>query len=160
MKIVSWNVNSVRARITNILDYIKKSTPDILLLQEIKAQDENFPFKDFKNEGYDSHIFGQKSYNGVAILSKVKVGNIKKNLIKDEYNQSRIISGEILYEANSVICKKPLATKVPVNKAAGNFNLLKIKISIIEKEINIIKSKKFCFSIISETTEVSTSCKV
>ena len=94
MKIVSWNVNSVRARITNILDYIKKSTPDILLLQEIKAQDENFPFKDFKNEGYDSHIFGQKSYNGVAILSKVKVGNIKKNLIKDEYNQSRIISAK------------------------------------------------------------------
>ena len=102
MKIVSWNVNSVRARITNILDYIKKSTPDILLLQEIKAQDENFPFKDFKNEGYDSHIFGQKSYNGVAILSKVKVGNIKKNLIKDEYNQSRIISGEILIKKKKI----------------------------------------------------------
>ncbi len=48
MKIISWNVNSVRARITNILDYIKQSNPDILFLQEIKTQDISFPFEDFK----------------------------------------------------------------------------------------------------------------
>ena len=48
MKIVSWNVNSVRARINNILDYIKQAKPDILLVQEIKTQDENFPYEDFK----------------------------------------------------------------------------------------------------------------
>ena len=55
MKIISWNVNSVRARITNILEYIKQSSPDILLLQEIKTQDKNFPYDDFKNVGYDSY---------------------------------------------------------------------------------------------------------
>ena len=48
MKIISWNVNSVRARITNILEYIKQASPDILLLQEIKTQDENFPYDEFK----------------------------------------------------------------------------------------------------------------
>ena len=48
MKIISWNVNSVRARITNILNYIKQSNPDILLLQEIKTQDISFPYEDFK----------------------------------------------------------------------------------------------------------------
>ena len=95
MKIVSWNVNSVRARIQNILDYIKQSTPDILMLQEIKTEDKNFPVNDFKNIGYESYIFGQKSYNGVAFLSKVKINNINRNFIKDKRKQSRIIEGDI-----------------------------------------------------------------
>ena len=95
MKIISWNVNSVRARIKNIQDYIIQNKPDILLLQEIKTQDENFPYEDFKKIGYESYVFGQKSYNGVAIVSKEKVNKINKNLIKDDLKQSRIISGEI-----------------------------------------------------------------
>ena len=95
MKIVSWNVNSVRARIQNILDYIKQSAPDILMLQEIKTEDKNFPINDFKNIGYESYIFGQKSYNGVAFLSKVKINNINRNFIKDKRKQSRIIEGDI-----------------------------------------------------------------
>ena len=72
MKIISWNVNSVRARIENILDYINDSNPDVLFLQEIKAQNENFPTDTFKEIGYNSYVFGQKSYNGVAFVSKFK----------------------------------------------------------------------------------------
>ena len=52
MKIISWNVNSVRARIENIENYIKDSSPDVLLLQEIKTQNENFPSSEFENLGY------------------------------------------------------------------------------------------------------------
>ena len=95
MKIISWNVNSVRARIDNILEYIKISNPDILFLQEIKAQNENFPSEIFKINGYHSYVFGQKSYNGVAFLSKNKIENIKNDFIKDKLKQSRIITGEI-----------------------------------------------------------------
>lgn len=95
MKIASWNVNSVRARIDNILDYIKQANPDIMLLQEIKTQDENFPYEEFKKKGYQSHVFGQKSYNGVAIVSKIDIKNIDKNFIKDDLKQSRIITGKI-----------------------------------------------------------------
>ena len=54
MKIISWNVNSVRARINNILEYIKQDKPDILLIQEIKTQDENFPYDEFKKIGFTS----------------------------------------------------------------------------------------------------------
>ena len=90
MKIVSWNVNSVRARIINILDYIKQDSPDILLLQEIKTVDENFPYQDFKKIGYESHVYGQKSYNGVAIVTKTEIKNINKNFIKDDLKQSRL----------------------------------------------------------------------
>jgi len=96
MKIISWNVNSVRARIENILNYIKDSNPDILFLQEIKTQNENFPSETFKEHGYNSYVFGQKSYNGVAFLSKSKIGNVKNDFIKDKLKQSRIITGEIL----------------------------------------------------------------
>ena len=73
MIISSWNVNSVRARIENILTYLKSSNTDILLMQEIKTEEKNFPFNEFKNIGYDSYVLGQKSYNGVAILSKKKI---------------------------------------------------------------------------------------
>ena len=95
MKIISWNVNSVRARIENIKHYIKDSEPDVLMLQEIKTQDENFPNDEFKNLGYISYVFGQKSYNGVAIISKHKLDNTNNNFIKDDLNQSRIITAEL-----------------------------------------------------------------
>ncbi len=95
MKISSWNVNSVRARIENILSYLKISNADILLIQEIKTENKNFPIKEFKDAGYESYVFGQKSYNGVAFLSKKKINNINIKFFKDKNNQSRIIVGEI-----------------------------------------------------------------
>ena len=102
MKIISWNVNSIRARIANILDYIKLAKPDILLLQEIKTQEQNYPYEEFKKIGYESHVFGQKSYNGVAIISKIEIKNIKKNFINDELKQSRVITGEIKMKKNKI----------------------------------------------------------
>jgi len=95
MKIVSWNVNSVRARIINVLDYLKKNNPDILFLQEIKTENINFPSDEFQKLGYDSYVFGQKSYNGVAFLSKIKIKNINLSFISDDLKQSRIITGDI-----------------------------------------------------------------
>ena len=95
MKIISWNVNSVRARIENIKNYIKDSDPDLLLLQEIKTQNENFPSDEFKNLGYISYVYGQKSYNGVAIISKKKLDKVDNSFIKDNLKQSRIITAEL-----------------------------------------------------------------
>ena len=95
MLITSWNVNSVRARITNILEYLKNSNVDILMMQEIKTEEKNFPFQDFKNAGYNSYVFGQKSYNGVAFVSKMKIDKIKIDFLIDKNKQSRIIAGNI-----------------------------------------------------------------
>jgi len=95
MKISSWNVNSVRARITNIINYLKSSNPDILFIQEIKTEEKNFPFSDFKNLGYESHVFGQKSYNGVAFITKININKIDLKFINDKKKQSRIIVGDI-----------------------------------------------------------------
>ena len=102
MIISSWNVNSVRARIDNIRKYLKKYSPDVLLMQEIKTEDINFPYDEFKNLKYESYVFGQKSYNGVAIITKNKLQNIKTDLIKDKLKQSRIISAEITFKNKNI----------------------------------------------------------
>ena len=70
VKIATWNVNSIKARLPNVLDYLKSEAPDIALLQELKCQEENFPALEIGDLGYNCAVAGQKSYNGVAILSK------------------------------------------------------------------------------------------
>ena len=139
MKIISWNVNSVRARITNILDYIKQANPDILLLQEIKTQDENFPYDEFENKGYQSYVFGQKSYNGVAIISKINVENINKSFIKDELNHSRIITGEIKLNKKKIELINiyvPNGNPVDTEKYTYKKNWLKKFILSIKKKLS------------------------
>jgi len=138
MKIVSWNVNSVRARINNIIDYIKQAKPDILLVQEIKTQDENFPYQDFRKIGYESHVYGQKSYNGVAIISKIEVKNINKDFINDDLKQSRIITGEIIIKGkkiNLINIYVPNGNPVETEKYDYKKNWLKKFISNIRKEL-------------------------
>ena len=102
MLISSWNVNSVRARIDNIKNYLVKYKPDILLMQEIKTEEVNFPFDEFSSLDYESHVHGQKSYNGVAIISKKKLDNVKTDIIKDKLKQSRIISAEMEYKKKKI----------------------------------------------------------
>ena len=91
MIISSWNVNSVRARIDNIKSYLLKYKPDILMMQEIKTEDVNFPYDDFSAMDYESHVFGQKSYNGVAIISKGKLKNIKTIIDRNTKNIEKIL---------------------------------------------------------------------
>ena len=139
MKIVSWNVNSVRARINNIKDYIKEVNPDIVLLQEIKTQDVNFPYEDFNKLGYSSHVFGQKSYNGVAIVTKIEVNNIIKNFIKDDLKQSRIITGEIKLRKKKIELINiyvPNGNPVETEKFSYKKNWLKKFILNVKKKLN------------------------
>ena len=72
------------------------------MMQEIKTEDVNFPYDDFSSMDYESHVFGQKSYNGVAIISKGKLKNIRTDLIKDKLKQSRIISAELEYKKKNI----------------------------------------------------------
>jgi exodeoxyribonuclease-3 len=80
MKIATWNVNSIKARLEPALAWIKAAEPDVLCLQEIKCIDENFPREPFESLGYNCAVHGQKSYNGVAILSKRPLEDITPRL--------------------------------------------------------------------------------
>ena len=80
IKLVSWNVNSVRVRLPHLIELNKTVNPDIIMLQETKSTDENFPFDEIKSLGFEIITVGQKSYNGVAILSKEPIELISNNL--------------------------------------------------------------------------------
>ena len=80
MKIASWNVNSIKARLENVLKWIEANNPDILMLQELKCEESAFPYDAFSHLSYNYAIVGQKTYNGVAILSKYPIDEIKCDL--------------------------------------------------------------------------------
>ncbi|MFK8040011.1 MAG: exodeoxyribonuclease III [Rickettsiaceae bacterium] len=79
MKVATWNVNSVGVRITHLEEFLRTTQPDILLLQEIKCINEKFPYDALDHLNYNVYVHGQKTYNGVAILSKYKADDIKIN---------------------------------------------------------------------------------
>ncbi len=81
--IASWNVNSIRARLDTVLNWLRSKNPDILLLQETKVQTQDFPKEPFEDLGYNLALFGQKTYNGVAILSKSPLEDVRLGLTED-----------------------------------------------------------------------------
>jgi len=95
MKFATFNTNSIRARLPILLDWLKQESPDILCLQETKVQDQDFPLEPLKQCGYHAAFRGQKSYNGVAILSKSPLENQTLNLFEEGDEQARFISGTI-----------------------------------------------------------------
>ena len=98
MKIATWNVNSVKARLPRLLEWLDEFQPDIALLQEIKCVDEAFPSLEISNAGYNIATSGQKAYNGVAILSKQPIDVICTELPGDKSDeQARYIEAAIGY---------------------------------------------------------------
>ena len=104
MLIATWNVNSVRTRLSQIINWINQVNPDILCLQETKVIDNDFPIKPFEALGYKVIAFGQKSYNGVAIISKIESENVTKgfsgflgdqNDLNKFEDQKRLITADI-----------------------------------------------------------------
>lgn len=98
MKIASWNINGIKARLDNLLSWLEESQPDIACLQEIKSVDENFPREPIEALGYHVETHGQKGFNGVALLSKMKPDEINRGLpmlaSSDEPDeQARFIEG-------------------------------------------------------------------
>lgn len=96
MIVATFNVNSVKARLDRVLEWLQDAQPDVALLQELKCQEENFPAMEFKAAGYEAAVHGQKSYNGVAILSKHPIGDVVRGLPGDpDDEQARYIEGTI-----------------------------------------------------------------
>jgi exodeoxyribonuclease III len=93
MRVVSWNINSLRKRQDRLFEWLETSRPDIVCLQETKCPDEQFPALALQAAGYDSEYHGEKSYNGVAILSKTKLTNVRASLCDEVSDpQARVIA--------------------------------------------------------------------
>jgi exodeoxyribonuclease III len=80
MRIATWNVNSVNARLERVLEWFESAAPDVAVLQEIKCLDEKFPTEAFERLGYNVAVHGQKTYNGVAMLSKFPLEDVRRGL--------------------------------------------------------------------------------
>ena len=94
MKIASWNVNSLRVRIDHVKAWLEENKPDLLCLQELKMPDEEFPVQALTDIGYHCQFTGQKTYNGVAIISKQPLQNVVTDLPGFEDPQRRYIAGD------------------------------------------------------------------
>ena len=96
MKIASWNVNSLKVRLQHVLDWLKESDVDVVCLQEIKLIDEKFPSAAFEEAGFNVAVHGQPTYNGVAIISKHPLEDIKKGLPGDKSDdQARYLEASV-----------------------------------------------------------------
>ena len=95
MKIASFNVNSIRSRIDIVTNWLTANAPDVLCVQETKAQDVDFPTEPFDNIGYNYAFKGQKSYNGVAIFTQHKIKNVTYGFDDEPKDQSRFITAQI-----------------------------------------------------------------
>ncbi|MCQ8184573.1 exodeoxyribonuclease III [Parvularcula maris] len=96
MKIATFNVNSVKARLPRVLHWFEEAAPDVAVLQEIKCVDEAFPREAFEDLGYHVEVHGQKTYNGVAFLSKHPVEEVQRGLPGFEDEQSRYIEALVV----------------------------------------------------------------
>src|SRR5271156_3115480 len=96
MRIATWNVNSVNAHLETVLAWFREFAPDVACLQEIKCVDEKFPAEAFESLGYNIAVHGQKTYNGVALLSKTPLEDVRKGLPgEDEDDHARYIEAVI-----------------------------------------------------------------
>jgi len=95
LKIATWNVNSLRVRLPHLLEWLSTQQPDVIALQETKTEDKNFPEQEIKQAGYHIVFSGQKTYNGVALLSRQPASDIITNLPDFEDPQRRILIATI-----------------------------------------------------------------
>ena len=102
MKIATWNVNSLTVRLPQVLDWLAANPVDVLCLQELKLSDEKFPLDALQAAGYHSAVFGQKTYNGVAILSRTPARSVIKNILGFTDEQSRVIAATLDLPAGEV----------------------------------------------------------
>ena len=102
MKFATWNVNSLNVRLPHVLDWLQSNQPDVLCLQETKQEDHKFPYADLQAIGYQAVHIGQKTYNGVAIISRHAMTDIQHNIPQFADEQQRVIAATIA--GKRVVC--------------------------------------------------------
>ena len=95
MKLATWNINSLAVRLPQVLDWLQANPVDVLALQELKLTDDKFPTAALREAGYHAHCFGQKTYNGVALLSRTPAAEVVRNIPGFDDEMARVISADV-----------------------------------------------------------------
>lgn len=128
MRIASFNINGIKARIERVVEWLPESGIDVALLQEIKSVDANFPAEVFADMGYNVETHGQKSFNGVAILSKLPLEDVKRGLPgNDTDEQARYIEATVMGEKPVRVCGLYLPNGNPVPGPKYDYKLAWMK---------------------------------
>jgi exodeoxyribonuclease III len=138
MKIASWNVNSLKVRLPQVLDWIKLNQPDVLCLQETKQNNDNFPHDVFNQKGLFSYHNGQNTYNGVALISNKELINVQFDIPNFNDEQKRFISG--IYTNSDGFKYRLISAYIP-NGQALNSEKFEYKINWLKKFIHFLQKK-------------------
>jgi len=95
MKLATWNVNSLKVRLPHLLDWLARQAPDVVCLQETKTDDLTFPAATIEAAGYRAAFSGQKTYNGVAIVSRVPLADVQAGIPGFEDEQKRVVTATV-----------------------------------------------------------------
>ena len=117
MKLATWNVNSLAVRLPQVLDWLTTNPVDALVLQETKLTDDKFPRAEIEAAGYAVQWFGQKTYNGVALLSRAPAGDVAKNIFGFADEQARVIAGTLAAEGGDL---RVIGAYFPNGQAPGS----------------------------------------
>ncbi|MDH5435194.1 MAG: exodeoxyribonuclease III [Gammaproteobacteria bacterium] len=134
MKIASWNVNSLRVRLPHVLDWLNSAQPDLLGIQETKTTDDNFPVDEIKAAGYNVIFSGQKTYNGVTIISKDKAEDIVTDIPGLDDPQRRVL-GATFGNLRFLNLYIPNGSEVGSEKYAYKLNWLDKLIPYVEQQL-------------------------
>ena len=136
MKLVTWNVNSLNVRAPQVLEWLSAEQPDVLCLQETKIQDHKFPYDDLAQIGYQAVHLGQKTYNGVAIISRHQIEDVQFDIPDFEDEQKRVVAATI--QGIRVICVYiPNGQSVGSDKYTYKLIWLNALITYIENQLTI-----------------------
>ncbi len=142
MLIASWNVNSIRTRLNQVRKFLESSKTDILCLQETKVSDEDFPIKPFEAMGYKVKFSGQKSYNGVAIISKFDfqdfrvdfLGELKEDEVEKKYIEQKRIISALINDVRIINVYVPNGSSLDSEKFQYKLNWLKLLSNYLSKQ--------------------------
>jgi exodeoxyribonuclease-3 len=124
MRIATWNVNSINARLETVLGWFESASPDVACLQEIKCVDEKFPAEAFERLGYNVAVHGQKTYNGVAMLSKTPLEDVRRGLPGDDGDeQARFIEAVVSGPTPVRVCGIYLPNGNPIGTEKFSYKL-------------------------------------
>ncbi|MBD2138785.1 exodeoxyribonuclease III [Anabaena sp. FACHB-1237] len=168
MKIATWNVNSIRTRLSQVINWLGENTIDVLCLQETKVIDKDFPIIDFEKLGYSVYIYGQKSYNGVALISRQPLTDVSKgftsilpdiNPIWDE--QKRVITG-VFGDMRIVNVYVPNGSSISSEKYEYKLGWLKILKEYLQKLLLVNPATSLCgdFNIALEDRDINDKVKI
>lgn len=138
MKIASWNVNSLRVRLPQLLDWLVQAKPDVVALQETKLTDDKFPIEELREAGFAAAYHGQPTYNGVAILSKMPIEAVRHGMPGFEDDQARVIAGTV-NGIRIVNLYVPNGSEVGSDKYAYKLAWLEHLRGVLEKELKAHK---------------------